>query len=117
MRRRESWEYKTQARIDRQQEQERRDLDNKLNEYRLQQWAELRYWVAKRLERGVEVADVIKQLGLTIQGYDLLMTTDDRALHPMTISNANARVKAYELRYNEGFSVFAMALIASKTGW
>lgn len=96
---------------------ESQEREAKLEEYRLNQWAEVRYWVHLQLERGAEPQDLMKQLGLTIQGYDALMSTDDRAVHRMTVMEANSRVRAWELRYNDGFKAFAENLIASKTGW
>lgn len=99
------------------EEIERQEREQKLEQFRLSQWAEVRYWIHLQLEKGVDPSDVMNQLGLTIQGYDALMSTDDRAVHQMTVGNANARVRAWELRYNEGYKEFAKNLIASKTGW
>lgn len=117
MKKRESWEYKTLARLDRQRAQEQEASSKRLEELRLMEWVELKYWLSKQLAKGVEAPELMKQLGLTIQGYDLLLSDDSRALHPMTVSSAGARVRAYEGRFEESYGEFAKALIARKKGW
>lgn len=70
---------------------------------------ELRYWHHLRVQSGFELADIKHQMRLTDSGYEQFLAG---VLHPMTVSNSVAHTRAYELRYNDGYTEFVKGLKA-----
>ncbi|MEG0063101.1 MAG: hypothetical protein RR740_00710 [Pseudomonas sp.] len=79
----------------------------RIEELQLGAYNELRYWHHLQVKREVSLDKIKADMGLTEHGYLQFL---EGVLHPMSVGNAVARTRAWELRYNDGYGVFVKGL-------